>query len=219
MGDFKAVVFDLDGTLLDTLKDLAQSMNRVLEKNGLPTHPEDRYKYFVGDGASKLVWRAVPEELRNKQDVLKRLHEEFLKDYAENWDVNTRLYPGISDMLDQLSAKDLKLAVLSNKPHEFTKLCVERFLDKWNFDLVLGDRPGIPRKPDPAGALEIAETFGVAPKSCLYLGDTSIDMTTATRAGMFPVGVLWGFRDRQELEDSGARAIVAKPQEVLELLG
>ena len=219
MAKFKAVIFDLDGTLLDTLKDLAQSMNRVLDRNGLPLHPEDRYRYFVGDGASTLVRRAVPEEVRKDEEALERLHKQFLQDYAKHWDSNTRLYPGISGMLDQLSSKDLKLAVLSNKPHEFTKLCVDRFLDKWNFDLVLGDRPGIPRKPDPASAIEIAETFGVAPKSCLYLGDTSIDMTTATRARMFPVGVLWGFRDRQELEDSGAKAIVAKPQEVLELLG
>ncbi len=218
MAKFKAVVFDLDGTLLDTLRDLALSMNRVLERNGLPVHPEDRYRYFVGDGASTLVRRAVPEDVRNDEEALKRLHRQFLQDYAEHWDSNTRLYPGIEEMLDALESKDLRLAVLSNKPHEFTQLCVKRFLGSWNFDMVLGDRPGVPRKPDPAGAMEIANAFGVVPESCLYLGDTSIDMTTATRAGMFPVGVLWGFRDRQELEESGARAIVAKPQEVLEFI-
>ncbi len=217
MKSFKAVLFDLDGTLLDTLKDLALSMNRVLEKNGFPTHPEKKYRYFVGEGASMLVRRAVPDGIRSDKKALARLHQEFLEDYAQNWDKNTRLYPGIDQMLDELSRKGLKLAILSNKPHDFTKLCVERFLDSWHFDMVLGDRPGVPRKPDPAGALEVADFFNIPRDSFLYLGDTSIDMTTATRAGMFPVGVLWGFRDRQELEDSGARAIISVPLQLLEI--
>ncbi len=212
MGRYKAVLFDLDGTLLDTLKDLALSMNRVLERNGMPTHPEDSYRYFVGDGASTLVRRAVPEGVRNDAKLLESLHKDFLKDYAQNWDKNTKLYEGIDKLLDYLVEKGLRLSVLSNKPHDFTKLCVERYLGNWPFDLVFGDRPGVPRKPDPTGALEIAKILGFPPDAFLYLGDTSIDMLTASSAGMFPVGVLWGFRDRKELEEAGAKAIISKPQ-------
>jgi len=218
MKPFKAVLFDLDGTLLDTLKDLALSMNRVLKKNGFPTHSEEKYRYFVGNGASVLVRRAVPDSIRSDKNVLDRVHKEFLKDYAQNWDKNTRPYPGIDQMLDELSKRGLRLAILSNKPHDFTRLCVKRFLGRWHFDMVLGDRPGVPRKPDPSGAIEIANSLNISQDSFLYLGDTSIDMTTATRAEMFPVGVLWGFRDRKELEDSGAKAVISTPCQLLKIL-
>ncbi len=218
MARFKAVIFDLDGTLLDTLKDLALSMNRVLERNGLPVHPEDRYRYFVGDGARTLVYRAVPESLRENEDALEELLAQFLSDYKENWDRNTRLYEGIEEMLDQVMEKGLKMAVLSNKPHEFTRLCVERYLGQWNFHKVLGELPEIPRKPDPTGALTVARDIGIDPKGFLYLGDTSIDMKTANQAGMYPVGVLWGFRDRDELKNAGAQTLLKRPQEIASLL-
>ncbi len=217
MKPFKAVLFDLDGTLLDTLMDLALSMNRVLEKNGMPTHDVDRYRYFVGNGANILVKRAVPEKKKKETRLLERLYKEFLTDYAHNWDNNTRLYKGVDKMLDGLVERGLRLAVLSNKPHDFTRLCIKRYLSKWPFDIVLGDRPGIPRKPDPAGALEIAKTLDIATDSFLYLGDTSIDMITASKAGMFPVGVLWGFRDRAELEESGAKTVISQPEQILQL--
>ena len=215
---FEAVVFDLDGTLLDTLRDLAASMNRVLAKRHLPTHPEESYKYFVGDGAATLVLRAVPKEIRADKALLNQILTEFLEDYKENWDKNTRVYDGVDEMLDLVSKKGLKMAVLSNKPHEFTRLCVERYLGKWRFHEILGERKGIAKKPDPTGALKIAGSLSVDPAKVLYLGDTSIDMKTARSAGMFPAGVLWGFRDKKELEAAGAKAFLAKPSHIKDII-
>lgn len=215
---FQGAVFDLDGTLLNTLEDLARSMNRVLEGHGLATHPMDDYRYFVGDGARTLVKRAVPEHMRQDEKALALCLKEFLEDYAANWDANTSPYPDIPQMLEGLARMNIKLAVLSNKPHNFTRLCVKRYLGQWKFQAVLGERPGIPRKPSPDGALEAARIMGVKPEQCIYLGDTSIDMKTAKAAGMFPVGVLWGFRDEQELRESGAKLLISRPRELLKFM-
>ncbi len=218
MSGFKAVIFDLDGTLLDTLEDLANSMNRVLSRNKLPTHPVESYKYFVGDGASTLVRRVLPFEVESPEGVFERLLREFLEDYSNNWDVATKPYPGIDKLIKGLERKGLKMAILSNKPHKFTKLCVKRFLNDFTFNEVFGERPGVPRKPDPQGAIELAERLEVTPSQCIYLGDTSIDMKTAVAAGMYPVGVLWGFRDKEELLKSGAKRLISHPEELFELL-
>ncbi len=217
MARFEAVIFDLDGTLLDTLEDLAHSMNRVLERHGFPIHPVESYRYFVGDGARVLAQRVLPEDFKDK-DLFERILKNFLEDYSRNWAENTRPYPGIEDMLRAIQERGLKMAVLSNKPHDFTRLCVERFLGKWNFQKVMGERPGIPRKPDPTGAKRILDELDVSPQSCLYLGDTSIDMKTANAAYCFPVGCLWGFRDRKELEEAGAKRLIANPLDLLEII-
>ncbi len=217
MGRFKAVIFDLDGTLLDTLEDLAHSMNRVLERHGFSPHPVENYRYFVGDGAQVLAKRVLPEDFRDK-DIFEKILKEFLEDYSRNWAENTRPYPGIEDMLWAIQEKGLKMAVLSNKPHDFTKLCVEKFLGNWEFQKVLGERPGIPRKPDPTGAKRILDYLEVSPEKCLYLGDTSIDMKTANAASCFPVGCLWGFRDRKELEEARAKRLIANPLDLLEII-
>ena len=140
------------------------------------------------------------------------------KAYERNWNVKTRPYPGIPELLDALSAHGLKMAVLSNKPHDFTLKSVEGLLPAWRFDAVIGERPPIPRKPDPSSALEIANRLGVEPARFLYLGDTATDMKTANAAGMFAVGALWGFRDAEELIAGGAVKLIAKPAELLELL-
>ncbi len=217
--EFRAAVFDLDGTLLDTLHDIAESMNRVLERRGLPPHPLDSYRYFVGDGAATLVKRVLPRELRTDRDFMAACLGEFLADYRKNWDRNARLYPGIARMLNRLASAGIQLAVLSNKPHDFARLCVEKFMDRWHFSVVFGERPGIKRKPAPDGALEISRIMNVEPERCIYLGDTSIDMKTAVQAGMFPTGVLWGFREKKELVDSGARLLISRPEELLVFLG
>ena len=214
---YKAVVFDLDGTLIDTLEDLGNTTNRVLATRGFPTHGLDDYRYFVGDGAAMLISRALPEDNRDNHTINICL-DAFIKDYGKNWDVNTRPYDGIEEMLDGLTRRRVKMAVLSNKPHEFTKKCVSGFLRKWTFEVVLGLRHGIPRKPDPAGALEIASSLNIPPERFIYAGDTSIDMNTACAAGMFPVGVLWGFRSGEELLKSGARVLVKNPADILTLL-
>ncbi len=212
--EYAAVMFDLDGTLLDTIKDIADSMNAVLERRGLPGHPAERYKSFVGDGVETLVRRALPADRRHHR-VLAECVEEVVREYAARWDRKTRPYPGVPEMLDALEARGFKLAVLSNKPEEATRLCVERFFGGNRFQAVRGARPGLPRKPDPAGALEIAADLDVEPARWLYLGDTDTDMLTARRAGMVPVGAAWGFRGERELAESGARWIVSHPRELL----
>ena len=214
---YKAILFDLDGTLLDTLEDLGNAANRVLDKYGFPTHTMADYRYFVGDGVVTLMNRALPEDKRNN-DTIQICVKTFREEYGKSWNVKTRPYDGVPEMLDALVTHGLKMAVLSNKPDEFTKLCVTEYLPKWAFDIVLGQRNSLPLKPDPAGALEIAKCLDVPSSNFIYLGDTAIDMKTAVSAGMFPVGALWGFRTGKELLESGARALIKRPQEILNLL-
>jgi phosphoglycolate phosphatase len=211
---YQAVIFDLDGTLLDTLEDIGDAVNRVLSSQGFPVHPIDAYRFFVGDGVVKLIARALPEDKRDAETIRSCL-DAYRADYSRHWNVKTRLYDGVSAMLDALTARGLKLAILSNKPHEFTQECVREFLSTWSFDTVIGQRDGGPLKPDPAGALAIARTLGIIPAACLYLGDTAVDIKTAIAAGMTPVGVLWGFRPMEELRESGATILIQQPLEIL----
>ena len=212
--NFKAVIFDMDGTLLDTLQDLADSMNHVLKNLGFPEHPREAYKYFVGQGMDILVRKALPSEHLNESLVTQCI-EAMREEYLKNWDRTTRPYPGIPELLDALTREKIPMTILSNKPHDFTLFVAARLLDKWTFPIILGARPGVPKKPDPAGALEIAETLKLPPKEILYLGDTGTDMKTATSAGMFPVGALWGFRTASELTAEGARVLIDRPQDLL----
>jgi len=214
---YKAILFDLDGTLLDTLKDIGNAANRVLAGKGFPTHELDAYRYFVGDGTAMLINRALPEEKRN-DDVIRACLTEFLEDYGRNWNVKTLPYEGIPEMLDALNHRGLKMAILSNKPHEFTKQCATKLLSNWNFDVVIGQRNGVPPKPDPAGALEVAKRLNIPPAGFLYIGDSGVDMKTAVASGMFPVGALWGFRSMEELKDNGSLALIDRPSEILSLL-
>jgi len=214
---FKAVLFDLDGTLLDTLKDIGNAANRVLAGKGFPTHELDAYRYFVGDGTAMLINRALPEENRN-DDVIRGCLKEFLEDYGRNWNVKTKPYEGIPEMLDALNDRGLKMAILSNKPHGFTKQCATELLSNWSFDVVIGQRDGAPPKPDPGGALEVVKRLNIPPAEFLYIGDSGVDMKTAVASGMFPVGVLWGFRSMGELKDNGSLALVDRPSEILSLL-
>lgn len=214
--NYEAVLFDLDGTLLDTLEDLADSMNATLKKLGFSVHPIDEYKYFVGDGVVKLVERALPKEHLNKATVQKAL-EINRQEYKNRWHNKTKLYDGIAELLDFLEENKIPKVVLSNKPHEFTKIVVERFLKNWNFDIVQGVDEETPKKPEIVGAVRIAEKLGFKPSRILYLGDTNTDMRTAVSAGMFAVGVLWGFRTADELLKNGAQKLVEKPQNVISL--
>jgi phosphoglycolate phosphatase len=213
---YKAVVFDMDGTLLDTLEDLADAMNRVLAARGLPVHPVDAYRLFVGSGARNLVLRTLPQD---RADMAPECLQDFLREYESNWQVKTRLYDGVADLLDALRARHIPMAVLTNKPQEFAELCMGAFLSDWDFALTLGQMPGVPVKPDPAGPRQVIRHLGVEPQEILYLGDTDVDMQTATGAGMFPVGVTWGFRSEEELKASGAAEILHHPMELLRLLG
>ncbi|MFP4057280.1 MAG: HAD family hydrolase [Candidatus Brocadiia bacterium] len=213
----RAVLFDLDGTLLDTLEDLAQAMNAALGCLGLPGHPTDAYRTFVGDGVVEMARRALPSDRRDEATV-GRCVNLMGQEYASRWDATTAPYDGVPRLLDALAEREVPMAVLSNKPHDFTVLCVSRLLPHWHFEAVLGVEPERPPKPDPRGAAEAAGRLGVPSRQVLYLGDTNTDMRTATAAGMFPAGALWGFRSAEELTASGARALVETPPQVLELL-
>jgi phosphoglycolate phosphatase len=214
---FEAVIFDLDGTLIDTLDDIGDAVNRVLSNKHFPTHANTAYRKFVGDGSRILIERALPEKYRNDK-IIHACHKEYIEDYSRNYHVKSKLYSGIPHLLDALTAKGLRLAVLSNKPDAITKNCVKTFLSAWDFDVVSGQRDSVPRKPDPQGALETAHKMSIPPSHFLYLGDTAIDMKTAVSAGMFPVGVLWGFRPLKELLENGACAVIDDPRALLDLL-
>lgn len=214
---YKAVVFDLDGTLLDTLDDLADSMNAVLTRAGFPAHPTEAYKTFVGDGMHKLAERTLPAEHRTEELAGKMLAG-MRAQYAEHWADKTRPYDGIADMLADLLAGGLKLNVLSNKEHDFTKLCVAKFLGEYDFDIIQGVAEDCPPKPNPKGANNITKTLGIPAAETLYLGDTDTDMKTANAAGMYAIGVTWGFRSAEELKTHDAKTLINHPSELLEFL-
>ena len=213
---FDAVIFDLDGTLLDTLEDIADSANCILARHGYPQHPLDDYRYFVGDGARELTRRVLPETARDDATVDKMV-KEFRREYDANWNNKTTVYPGVPGMLDRLAARGLPLSIFSNKPDDFTKKCVTELLANWSFEIIMGLRKGVPPKPDPLGAFEIAKRLGLRPPQIIFVGDTSIDMKTAVNANMFPVGAKWGFRPERELRESGALKVIGRPTELLEL--
>ena len=210
----KGVIFDLDGTLLDTLKDLADAANAALAHFGYPEHHQDEYRYFVGEGLKTLTKRILPDSASGEEAII-RYMKKFGEVYKENWKNHSKPYPGIPEMLAHLKDKDLQLAVLSNKPHEFTKICVEEFFEKDLFSFVFGQRDGIPKKPDPAGAVELARRMGLASDEIVYVGDTATDMQTGNSAGMKTIGVRWGFRDRRELEENNAWKIATAPEEIV----
>lgn len=217
MKKYKAILFDLDGTLLDSLKDIAVSMNAVLESLGFPQHPIDNYRTMVGDGVPMLAKRVLPQEARSEssiQECVSKMREE----YAVRWDVYTQPYPGIEAMLAAVEKADISKSVFSNKPDNFTQLAVSKFLASFTFSVVLGLKEGVPKKPNPSGALDIAKQVSIDPSEFLYVGDTNTDMQTASAAGMFPLGVQWGFRDKKELLENGALALVTRPDEILNFI-
>jgi len=211
----KAVIFDLDGTLLDTLEDIAISCNHVLKHyNKTPLHVEE-YKSYVGQGAAQLFRDLLPALTSSEQKEALALFE---KHYAKQFDKNTKMYENINKMLTFFQVRGIKMAVLSNKPNSFTKKCVMKYLRNWKFDAVYGIRDGIPRKPDPSGAIEILKELHVDPSECLFVGDMKIDMITANSTNITPIGVLWGFRGREELVEHGAKYIVKDPIEIIKLV-
>ena len=210
----RAVLFDLDGTLVDTLDDIAEAMNHALAAHDLPIHPPDAYRALVGEGVARLVERALPAD---RAELHGPVTEALGAYYVEHMLDHSRPYPGVPELLDELVRRGVPMAVLSNKPDAATRWMVDRILGEWPFAAVAGEG-AVARKPDPGGAIEIAARVGVDPREWLYLGDTSTDMITAVAAGMFPAGALWGFRDRAELEAHGARALAERPADVLPLL-
>ena len=215
--NYQAIIFDLDGTLLYTLADIAESVNRTLAEYQFPSHAIDAYKYFIGNGWEMLVTRALPEPQRSEQ-LIAECVTKSRKVYHDNWNQQTRLYEGIPELLDKLTERKLPLAVLSNKPHDFMLRCVDWYLNKWKFNVLMGQSDKFPLKPDPASALEVAAQIGLPSSEFLFIGDSAVDIQTAQAAGMHSVGVTWGFRGPQELKEAGCRTLVHHPLDILSLL-
>ncbi|WP_342376904.1 HAD family hydrolase [Myxococcus stipitatus] len=211
----RAVFFDLDGTLVDSLGDIADAMNHSLARHGLPTHPESAYRHFVGEGVRELARRAVPA---GREDLAAAVLETYRPRYEAHLFDRTAAYPGILGMLAALAAQGVVMGVLSNKSDGPVKRLVERLLPEVPFRVVYGERQGVPRKPDPTAVLGMAAELDVAPAACGFVGDTAVDMLTARAAGMYGVGVTWGFRDAAELHANGARAVATTAEELLAAL-
>lgn len=211
---YRAVVFDLDGTLVDSLRDLADAANDVLERRGYPRHPAAAYKGFIGHGIAALVTRALPETQRDPEIVAECVAE-MSADYETRWRRHTQPYDGIDELVGRLSHAGLILSVLSNKPDRAAQEVVKALFPERPFRLVWGAREGLPAKPDPAGAWRMIAELGLKPAECVYIGDMPVDMRTAAAAGMFGIGVLWGFSSASDLTDSGARLLAAKPTDLL----
>lgn len=215
----KAVLFDLDGTLLDTLQDLADSGNDVLRARGFPTHSTDAYRVFVGNGMARLAKDIFPAGSQPEtEEEIRSVLADYRDAYVRNWQNTTHLFPGIAELLDALRDRGIPFGVVSNKAHDFTVRCVDRFLNAWDWDVVFGQCEERPRKPDPSGALDATKVLRVAPEDCLFVGDSDVDIQTGQRAGMCSVGVAWGFRGGTELVAAGADRLVETPSEILEMV-
>ncbi|MBQ8537167.1 MAG: HAD family hydrolase, partial [Clostridia bacterium] len=201
--------------LLDTLQDLANSANLALKKNGLPPHPTDAYRYFVGDGVHNLIRRA----LGDRQELFDQVMADYRAIYARNREINTCPYPGIEAMLEALRQRGIKVCVFSNKPDSDTQAVIRHYFPHYPFEVVRGSLPGVGVKPDPAGANAIVKALEIPKEELLYAGDTSTDMDCARNAGIASIGVTWGFRLREELEAHQARWIVDDPMEIVTLCG
>lgn len=215
--NIKGIVFDLDGTLADSIEDIAESMNQVLREQNLAVHSTETYKSFVGNGISKLVKSSLPEQLRT-DELFTRNFDRMLEIYGANCINKTKLYPGIPDLLDQLQQKNIKIGVFSNKANDLTQKVVKVLLAKWDVAFAVGAGGDVARKPDPQGALLAAEEMGISPSELMFVGDTDVDMKTANNAGMFAVGVLWGFREAEELKANGAKVIISEALDLLKHL-
>lgn len=212
----KAVIFDVDGTLLDTYRDLANAVNYALRENGLPTHDAERYKYFCGNGTEKMIERALPEEKRNEK-IIAHLKKYYLEFYNKHTGEETRIYDGINELIFELQSRGLKLGVVSNKIDCMVKKVVPEYFGDV-FDYVTGQRDGIPAKPDPALVFEAMKALDVTPQECIFVGDSGVDALTGSNSGAFMVGVLWGFRDEKELRENGADTVIAHPLELLQYI-
>lgn len=213
----KLVIFDLDGTLLNSLQDLAASTNYALRRHGYPTHELPAYRYFVGNGINKLLERALPESERTEENMLK-IREDFVAYYAEHKADFTAPYDGICELLRELKRREMLLAVASNKYHSATVALIPEYFGEGLFDFVYGQRDGVPIKPDPTIVFDIMKEAGVTQDEVLYVGDSGVDMQTAVNSGVASVGVTWGFRDREELLKNGASCIADQPWEIVKFI-
>lgn len=213
---YKACIFDLDGTLADTVESIAYVANQLLVEFGAPAQPIEDYKYHAGDGGNVLMercMRAAGADMSRLEEGQRRYRENFAKDPL----YKVTVFDGMKEALDVLKKRGVRLAVLSNKPHQAAVLAIRGLFGEDTFEIVQGLEEGMKKKPDPSGAFKIAEEFQVKPEECMYVGDTNTDMQTGKAAGMYTIGVLWGFRDRKELEENHADIIIEKPEELVKI--
>ena len=217
MNDIRLAIFDLDGTLLDTVADLANATNQALVKCGYPTHPTEAYYQFVGNGINKLFARALPQEARTEENVL-RIRTHFVPYYNEHNADDSRPYQGIVELLCKLQEQGIQIAVASNKYQQATAKLVHHFFPEIHFAAVYGQREGVAIKPDPAIVDDILRDTGVTRKQTIYIGDSGVDMDTAHNAGVESIGVAWGFRSEEELREHGASHIAHRAEEILQVI-
>jgi len=212
----KAIIFDLDGTLINSLDDIALSMNDVLKEFDYEEHKIEDYKYFVGDGALVLVQNSLPKD--TPEDLVRKMFKRFIEVYETGVHHNTKPYEGIYELLEKLRNTPVKLGILSNKPHEITKLYMNKLFSDYDFVEIHGQKEGVTKKPDPIGALNIAKSLNLEPEKIYFVGDTSTDMKTAKNANMKSIGVSWGFRPKEELIEHGADYIVENCEELWDII-
>lgn len=216
--DIRLAIFDLDGTLVNTITDLGNSVSYALSSLGFPERTIQEYTSFVGNGTLKLVQHSVPEEFRNDEAVIEHVHSLFKEYYASHFCDTSRVYDGILTALEELKAQGIKLSVLTNKPDEFAVKIMDRLFPKGTFCHVQGARGGVPKKPDPTAELEIMRIMGADPAHTVHIGDSDVDVFTAHNAGIRCVGCSWGFRSRESLVEAGAEAIADKPSQLPEII-
>lgn len=219
LGDkmIKAVIFDLDGTLVNSLYDLADATNYALKQNRFPIHELEKYKYFIGNGIPKLIERALPEENRDDATCLK-VKEDFFKYYSVHYADKTVAYEGMVDAVNKIKAQGIKIAVVTNKADVMAKTVTKAVYGDI-FDMVMGLSDKFPSKPSPESTLYALEKLGVNKSETVFVGDSAVDMQTGVNCGIVPIGVLWGFREEQELLDNGARFLAGNAKELLRIIG
>ena len=215
---FKAAIFDLDGTILNTISDLAAAMNKMLREQGLPETSLEHNINSVGSGIKNYVQNCMPQDKREDAELVKKCEAAMRKNYTEAWNVHTKPYDGIIPLMEYLTEQGIILNVLSNKVDEATKTMVRYWFGGFKFSCVYGERDGKPRKPDPTVALEIAGEIGVSPSEILFIGDSRFDMLTATAAGMYPMAALWGYQSEETLKQHGAAHLAADPYEIIDFI-
>ena len=212
----KGIIFDLDGTLLNTLHSVGSSHNRMLAQLNYPSHPINAYRYFIGNGARMCISRCLPSSAQS-EEIINNALEIQQADYQTSWHRDVTVYPGVNESLARLKENTTKIAVLSNKDHRFTTQCIHFFFPTPESELFQGHSPDVPHKPDPTGAISIARHFQLDPEEIALIGDSAMDIETALAANMYAVGALWGFRDRQELIDAGANELISEPGQIVTL--
>ncbi|MBO4693580.1 MAG: HAD family hydrolase [Clostridia bacterium] len=212
----KAVLFDLDGTLANSLADLAAATNYAMGVFGFPSRETEEFKYFAGDGMPKMIERALPENHKDAKTV-SQIMPTFLEYYGKHYCDNTSAYCGMPEVINKLKLKGVKIAVVTNKNQEMADKVINKLYGK-TFDFIFGKRENLPAKPDPTAAFITMDALNVKPEECIFVGDSKMDVMTGVNSGAYPVGVLWGFRSEDELISGGARSIIKKPQEILAIV-